>query len=500
MFTRSGSSWTQQGAPLNNLHANGFGFSVALSADGNTALIGALDSNTVLAYTRSGSTWTDEGPVEANGVSCGQSVALSAAGNTALVGCPGDFGGDGDVQVLQRSGGTWTKEATLYGIYGGGETLEGQFGHSVALSADGNTALVGGPLDNSRAGAVWVFTRAGTTWEPQSGKLSGSEEIGQGYMGESVSLSADGNTALVGGYRDDESVGAAWIFNRSGSTWTQQPGKLTGGEGIGKAGFGYGLALAADGQSALIGGAGYATNTGALWTFEHSGSSWIPSGAKFTGAAEGFDQFGFSVALSTDGYTALVGAPGHDSNVGAAWAYLTTTVPPPTIKKIVPAKGLAAGGTSVEITGTNFVDPTGVSFGPNAVTGYTVNSPTSITVLSPAGTSGPVQVRVITPWGESPITARTQFKYRGPTVTGVSPDSGSKGAEARVTVTGAGFALGAGTAISFGKLPGGSVSCSATTLCTVTAPTRTRGGAVDVVVKVGKAQSKRTLADRYVYE
>ena len=73
-----------------------------------------------------------------------------------------------------------------------------------------------------------MFTRSGSTWTQQGGKLTGSGESGDGWFGSSVALSAHGNTALIGGLRDDGNTGAAWVFTRSGGTWTQQGGKLTG--------------------------------------------------------------------------------------------------------------------------------------------------------------------------------------------------------------------------------------------------------------------------------
>ena len=90
------------------------------------------------------------------------------------------------------------------------------FGASVALSADGNTALIGGDLDNGNVGAAWVFTRSAGVWTQQGAKLTGSGETGAGWFGSSVALSADGNTALIGGFRDNGNVGAAWVFTRSG--------------------------------------------------------------------------------------------------------------------------------------------------------------------------------------------------------------------------------------------------------------------------------------------
>jgi hypothetical protein len=114
-------------------------------------------------------------------------------------------------------------------LTGGEEIGKGQFGESVALSADGNTALIGGFADNGEVGAAWVFTRSGSTWEQQGPKITGGGEVGKGRFGYSVALATDGNTALIGGPRDNTSVGAAWTFTRSGSTWEQQGPKLTGG-------------------------------------------------------------------------------------------------------------------------------------------------------------------------------------------------------------------------------------------------------------------------------
>ena len=111
-------------------------------------------------------------------------------------------------------------------LTGGGETGDARFGSSVALSADGSTALVGGRRDSSDKGAAWVFTRSGATWTQQADKLTGSAANSGTQFGFSVALAANGSTALVGGRDDDGSNGAAWVFTRSGSAWSQQVGKL----------------------------------------------------------------------------------------------------------------------------------------------------------------------------------------------------------------------------------------------------------------------------------
>jgi len=132
-------------------------------------------------------------------------------------------------------------------------------GMSVALSADGNTAIVGGPGPNNAdrdrspfvgpAGAAWVFTRSGTVWRQQGEKLVGSSrEYGGGLwsQGASVALSANGNAAVVGGPSDNRTTGAAWVFTRSGGAWTQQGNNLIGSGAVGKSAPS--VALSADGS------------------------------------------------------------------------------------------------------------------------------------------------------------------------------------------------------------------------------------------------------------
>jgi hypothetical protein len=89
--------------------------------------------------------------------------------------------------------------------------------YSVSLSADGNTAIVGGYSDNSNTGAAWVYTRSKGVWSQQGSKLVGTGAVGPAAQGQSVALSADGNTAIVGGSGDNSNVGAAWVYTRSGN-------------------------------------------------------------------------------------------------------------------------------------------------------------------------------------------------------------------------------------------------------------------------------------------
>src|SRR5438874_9531046 len=114
---------------------------------------------------------------------------------------------------------------------GSGSAFTSHQGSSVAVSGNGTTFIVGGPGDNGSVGATWVFTRSGGQ---QGNKLIGSGAVGAANQGQSVALSADGNTAIVGGPQDNGSAGAVWVFTRSGGVWSQQD-KLTGTNPVGTA-------------------------------------------------------------------------------------------------------------------------------------------------------------------------------------------------------------------------------------------------------------------------
>ena len=180
---------------------------------------------------------------------------------------------------------------------------------SVSLSADGNMALVGGIADNSDVGAAWVWTRSGGVWTQQGAKLIGTGAVGNGQQGTSVSLSADGNTAIVGGYGDNGSAGAAWVWTRSGGVWTQQGTKLVGSGAVG--GFEYqgiSVSLSAEGNTAIVGGSSDNGGAGAAWVWTRSGGVWTQHGYKLVGSgAVGIAGQGNSVSLSADGNTAMVG-------------------------------------------------------------------------------------------------------------------------------------------------------------------------------------------------
>jgi hypothetical protein len=420
VFTRSGSTWSQLGSKLTGSGAVGaaaFGSSVALSADGGTALVGGRSDSTskgaAWVFTRSGSAWNQQGAkLTAGGAtgnpSFGTSAALSSDGNTALIGGPGDDTAKGAVWVFTRAGPTWTQQGSK--LTGAGITgTDAQLGRSVALSADGNTAIAGGPYDGTADGAVWVFTRSGPTWTQQGSKLTGAGATGNALLGYGVALSDDGNTALAGGPTDDRAKGAAWVFTRAGTTWTQQGNKLVGTGLSGNPQLGISAALSGDGNTALLGGPLDDGSRGAAWVFTRSGSTWTQQGEKLTGVgAAGNGRLGTSVALADDGKTALAG--GHVDNAarGAAWAF---TGAPPSVSVISPASGPAAGGTLVKLTGSNLTGATSVKFGAAESPLIRVSSETEVTAVSPPGAGGTVDVIVTTPTGTSPAGANARFTY-----------------------------------------------------------------------------------------
>jgi uncharacterized repeat protein (TIGR01451 family) len=324
VFVRSGTTWTQQ-AILTGPANTYFGFSVAISGD--TALVGAYlqtvgansSQGSAYIFTRSGTTWIQQQELTASDGAAsnyfGRSVALS--GDTALVSARnhtvGANSGQGSAYVFTRSGATWTEQQELTASDGAAGDW---FGSSVSLSGD--TALVGAILDtvglNSQQGSAYVFTRSGATWTQQQ-QLTASDGTAGDRFGFSAALSGD--TAIVGGSSDTVGAitlqGSAYVFTRSGTTWAQQQ-QLTASDGASGDQFGYSVALLGD--TALV-GAYYDDvlygDQGSAYFFVRNGTTWTQQTRLTASDATAFEMFGGSVAL--DGNTALVGTPYHQVGV-----------------------------------------------------------------------------------------------------------------------------------------------------------------------------------------
>jgi hypothetical protein len=335
VFTRSGVGvWSQQ-AKLVGTDAIGAalqGISVALSGDGESAIVGGYADNNLAGaawvYTRSSAgVWSQQaklvGTDAIGNAFQGFSVSISSDGNTAIVGALDDNSGAGAAWVFTRLGTLWSQQAKLVGT---GAIGNAQQGSSVSLSGDGNTAIVGGP-DDAGTGAAWVFTRSDAGVWRQQAKLVGTGVVGFAVQGVSVSLSGDGNTAIVGGPDDNNFAGAAWVFSRSGGLWSQQGAKLVGTGAIGIfVEQGGSVSLSDDGNTAIVGGQGDNGNTGlgvgAAWLYTRSGGLWNQQGAKLVGTGNvGNSGQGAAVAIASDGNTAIVGGPGDSNGAGAVWVY-----------------------------------------------------------------------------------------------------------------------------------------------------------------------------------
>jgi hypothetical protein len=401
-----------------------FGYGVSISGDGNTAIIGApVDSSgagSAWIFTRSGSTWSQAaqltgGTEESGKGEFGIHVALSADASTALVGASADSSGNGAAFAFAASEGAWTQQGPK--LTGAGETGAGHFGFSVALSETGSTALIGGGSDAEGTGAAWVFVRPATTWEAQGAKLTGTGEVGRGHVGYSVALSASGDTALVGGVADNAEAGAAWVYVRAAGVWEQQGSKLTGAGESGPGLFGGSVALSGDGNTAIIGGFGDSLRVGALWPFVRTGSTWTGQ-SKLTATEEsGKGELGSSVGISGDGHTAFAGGPGDNSAAGAAWVFADVPLPPGTVTQ---AAGSVFGYSAV-LKGT--VNPEGLNVTECKFEyGTTVGYGTSVPCASlPGSGTGAVAVSA----NVSGLQANTTYHYRLVAVNSVGTGEGA---------------------------------------------------------------------------
>jgi len=310
--------------------SDNFGHSVAMSGD--TLIVGApYDDNSpadnagsAYVFVRSGSSWIEQAKLTASDASTvgkfGYSVALS--GDTAVVGAPAGQGA-GSAFVFFYNGTAWTKQAKL----SASDAMSNDaFGVSVAVSGD--TVMVGANAHDywpwTDEGSTYVFVRTGTSWVQQARLLATPFE-GSMNFGSSVALLGD--TAVIGasGYNTPFGAGAgsAFVFVRSGSTWTQHA-KLVASDAAQYDGFGRGVGIWGD--TVIVGAPGDdlagISNAGSVYAFKHTGSSWLQVAKLTASDAAVNDAFGYSLAI-VEG-TVVVAAPDVDElwgNAGAAYVF-----------------------------------------------------------------------------------------------------------------------------------------------------------------------------------
>jgi hypothetical protein len=337
----------QKVTSLDGAAGDNFGYAVAM--DGDTALVGAANDDigananqgSAYIFVRSGTTWIQQAKLTASDGAASDyfGCAVAISGDTALVSARnGDAGAtdQGAAYIFVRSGTIWAQQAKLTASDGAASDV---FGWSVALSGD--TALVGANWDdvgaNANQGSAYVFTRSGTTWTQQQ-QLIAPDGAGGDNFGISVALSGD--TALVGAAYDDIGAnadqGSAYIFTRSGATWTQQQ-KLSGLAGVN---YYFGAAVALYGDTALVGAPG----TSSVQIFVRGGTTWILG---YTHYGPAPSQYGSSVALSSN--MALVGAANDEyvlvlERIGSNWFWFQNN-------QIIASDSVSFAGSPVAISG-----------------------------------------------------------------------------------------------------------------------------------------------------
>jgi hypothetical protein len=238
-------------------------------------------------------------------------TSVSCDHDIAIIGAPEDDSRRGSTYIFIRTGTTWVQQTKLLASDG----ISGdKFGCSVSL--DGNTALIGAYLDNDNgncSGSAYVFTRSGNTWTQQAKLLASDGDVNDQF-GSSVSVSGD--TALIS---SKESRGAAYLFTRVRTTWIQQE-KLSYSES--DTGYCFGISVSLSGDTALIGASRDDDNgfqSGSAFVYAHVGSTWILQQKLLALDGEQWAYFGTSVSL--DGNTALIGAIEDDNDLGSAYVF-----------------------------------------------------------------------------------------------------------------------------------------------------------------------------------
>jgi uncharacterized repeat protein (TIGR02543 family) len=299
-----------------------FGQSLAIGNGDKTVLVGAPDK-TISAVTKgaayvfdnTGPAWSQSRLVASDGATgdeFGYSGAMSNDGNIAAIGAWSADSYRGAVYVFVRSGGIWSQDAKLSGASGD------YFGGSIALSGDGATLAVGAYMGDK----VYVYTKSGTTWTQQTPPLSAG--IAGDWFGYSVALSDNGTTMVVGAPQCG-AKGAAYVYGWLGSSWST-PQTLTASDGVNGDFFGQSVAIASDSSSIAIGAPFRSTDTGACYLYTKPGSTWGILKTLTAGDSATNDHFSYSsTAFSHDGATLIVGAAGKQIGTngcqGAAYIF-----------------------------------------------------------------------------------------------------------------------------------------------------------------------------------
>ncbi|MCP4130854.1 MAG: hypothetical protein GY754_07715 [bacterium] len=315
-----------------------YGDSASISSDGSVVVIGApygdsriKDSGCAYVFRKSGDTWNETKLAASDADDddrFGGSVAISSNGNVIIVGANSDrdIGVQaGSAYIYKWDGSSWQETK----IVPSDSAKYIHFGSSVAISSDGDVAVVSAPCYNnsdSPTGSVYIFKDNGNSWEET--KLKASDDNEYNGFGDSLSISSDGNTIVVGAHRDDENdkieSGSMYIYKWSGSSWEET--KIFTDDSIDYYHFGASVSISSDGNSIIVGAPGtyrsyIKTNiSGFAYVYKWDGSSWNSTKlSPSNGAVD--DHFGASVAISSDGEKAVVSSPRSNSKHSLVYVY-----------------------------------------------------------------------------------------------------------------------------------------------------------------------------------
>jgi len=327
------SLWGQTGVIYSSdtVTTDQFGDSVALNTDGTYAIVGANASDTkatdggcAYIFTRSGKVWTQAAKLTAgDGAktdSFGYSCALNGDATIAMVGAQGQdtkATDAGAVYVYTRSGTTWTQLTKLMASDG---AAGDNFGSSIAMNYAGDLAIIGAPAhdDNaSNSGSIYVFSRSGTTWTQQQKKQPSSPSA-NAYFGTGCALNKEGTYAIVAG------SGIVYGFSISGTTWTQVTTFASSDTTSG--GLGSSCSMNEDATVAVIGAqssSAKGTNSGSVYVFTRAGNTWIEQ-QRINPIQELAGDHAGVAAISGNGTIIIIGSYADDDKVtdgGCVYTY-----------------------------------------------------------------------------------------------------------------------------------------------------------------------------------
>jgi len=315
--------------PSDGISSNTFGYSVAIAGD--YVVIGAhgddehgIYTGAAYVYLRSGGSWTEQEKLKPRDTTdfaqFGFAVAID--GDHMIIGAPGDEENGteaGAAYIFERDSitGNWTKRYKL--LASDGESND-EFGWAVAIWGD--YAIVGAPLENSYIGSAYVFKRSDTTWIEED-KLTASNGVGDAVFGVSVSIYGD--YTIIGAYQDDEignEAGAAYIFRRDNTNWTQQEKLLASDIGWGDW---FGKSVSIFGDYAIVGAIyawGPEARAGSAYIFKREDTTWTEQVKLIDSTGANGHLYGSSVCIKGD--YAAVGEPADNDNgpiSGSAFIY-----------------------------------------------------------------------------------------------------------------------------------------------------------------------------------